>query len=140
MHNSTFFNNYYLVTHNKTIIFAEKNKQYTMKKGILMSLLVAMTLFFGMPAYADIPRESTYEQQIGDNAKVSVNIQNSAIVVKGAAGYDMEIISLTGRRMMKVRIENNSQRIELNVMKGCYIVKIENQSKKDCFVRKVTIQ
>ena len=99
-----------------------------------MSLLVAMTLFFGMPAYADIPRESAYEQQIGDNAKVSVNIQNSAIVVKGAAGYD------TGRRMMKVRIENNSQRIELNVMKGCYIVKIENQSKKDCFVRKVTIQ
>ena len=111
-----------------------------MKKGILMSLVVAMTLCAGRPAYADIPRESVYEQQIGDNAKVSVNIQNSAIVVKGAAGYDMEIISLTGRRMMKVRIENNSQRIELNVMKGCYIVKIENQSKKDCFVRKVTIQ
>ena len=111
-----------------------------MKKGILKSLLVAMTLFFGMPAYADIPRESAYEQQMVDDAKVSVSIQNSTIVVNGAAGYEMEVISLTGRKVVKVKIESNSQRIELNVMKGCYIVKIENQSKKDCFVRKVTIQ
>ena len=52
----------------------------------------------------------------------------------------MEVISLTGRKVVKVKIESNSQRIELNVVKGCYIVKIENQSKKDSFVRKVTIQ
>ena len=75
-----------------------------------------------------------------DDAKVSVSIQNSTIVVNGAAGYEMEVISLTGRKVVKVKIESNSQRIELNVVKGCYIVKIENQSKKDSFVRKVTIQ
>ncbi|MGN1229106.1 MAG: T9SS type A sorting domain-containing protein [Prevotella sp.] len=106
----------------------------------MKTIMLAMTLFLGMPAHADVPGESAYEQQMVNDAKVSISVQNSAIVVNGAAGYDMEIISLTGRRVVKVRIENNSQRIELNVMKGCYIVKIENQSKKDCFVRKVTIQ
>ena len=111
-----------------------------MKKGIFMSLMVAMTLFFGIPTFADVPRESAYEHQMVDDAKVSISVQNSVIVVNGAAGYEMEVVSLTGRRVMKVRIENNSQRIELNVMKGCYIVKIENQAKKDRFVRKVTIQ
>ena len=111
-----------------------------MKKGILMSFLVAISLFFGMPVMADVPTMNAYEQQMVDDVKVSVSIQNSTIVVTGAAGYEMEIISLTGRRVVKMKIESNSQRIELNVVKGCYIVKIENLSKKDSFVRKVTIQ
>ena len=105
-----------------------------------MSFTVAMSLFFGVPAMADVPAMNAYEQQMVDDAKVSVSIQNSTIVVNGAAGYEMEVISLTGRKVVKVKIESNSQRIELNVVKGCYIVKIENQSKKDSFVRKVTIQ
>ena len=102
--------------------------------------MIAMSLFFGVPAIADVPTGSVYEQQMVDDSKVSVSIQNSTIVVNGAAGYEMEVISLTGRKVVKVKIESNSQRIELNVVKGCYIVKIENQSKKDSFVRKVTIQ
>lgn len=125
---------------NKNLIFAENFSNNTMKKGILMSFTVAMSLFFRVPAMADVPSMNAYEQQMVDDAKVSVSIQNSTIVVNGAAGYDMEVISLTGRRVVKVKIESNSQRIELNVVKGCYIVKIENQSKKDSFVRKVTIQ
>lgn len=51
----------------------------------------------------------------------------------------MEVVSLTGRRVIKIKVENNSQRIDLNVNKGCYIVKIENQTKTNTFVRKVTI-
>ena len=125
---------------NKNLIFAENFSNNTMKKGILMSFTVAMSLFFGVPAMADVPSMNSYEQQMEDDAKVSVSIQNSTIVVNGAAGYEMEVISLTGRKVVKVKIESNSQRIELNVVKGCYIVKIENQSKKDSFVRKVTIQ
>lgn len=125
---------------NKNLIFAENFSNNTMKKGILMSFTVAMSLFFGVSAMADVPSMNAYEQQMVDDAKVSVSIQNSTIVVNGAAGYEMEVISLTGRKVVKVKIESNSQRIELNVVKGCYIVKIENQSKKDSFVRKVTIQ
>ena len=125
---------------NKNLIFAENFSNNTMKKGSLMSFTVAMSLFFGVPAMADVPSMKAYEQQMVDDAKVSVSIQNSTIVVNGAAGYEMEVISLTGRKVVKVKIESNSQRIELNVVKGCYIVKIENQSKKDSFVRKVTIQ
>ena len=105
-----------------------------------MSLMIAMMLFFGVPAVADVPTGSVYEQQMVEEAKISISIHNSAIVVNGAAGSYMEVISLTGRKVTKVKIESNSQRIELNVIKGCYIVKIENQSNKDCFVRKVTIQ
>ena len=81
-----------------------------MKKGILMSFLVAISLFFGMPVMADVPTMNAYEQQMVDDVKVSVSIQNSTIVVNGAAGYEMEIISLTGRRVVKMKIESNSQR------------------------------
>lgn len=100
--------------------------------------MVAMTLA-GMPAKAAQPGNVSEQQQMMDDQKVSINVQNSSVVVNGAAGYEMEVVSLTGRRVLKIRIESNSQRVELNVGKGCYIVKIENQSKKDRFVRKVTI-
>lgn len=109
-----------------------------MNKGLIMSVLVAMTLA-GMPAKAAQMENVGEQQQMMDDQKVSISVQNSSIVVNGAAGYEMEVISLTGRRVLRVRIESNSQRVELNVNKGCYIVKIENQSKKDSFVRKVTI-
>lgn len=109
-----------------------------MKKGIVISVLVAMTLV-GMPAMANHLENVDMQQQMMDDSDVSINVQNSAIVVNGAAGYEMEVISLTGRRVLKTKIESNSQRVELNVGKGCYIIKIENKSKKDSFVRKVTI-
>ena len=99
---------------------------------------MAAMMLFGLPAMA-APAESMAEQQMVDDVRVSISVHNSAIVVNGAVGYTMEVISLTGRKVVKLKIESNSQRVELNVVKGCYIVKIENQSKKDCFVRKVTI-
>ena len=43
------------------------------------------------------------------------------------------MISLTGRHLMKIRIESQSQQVELNMPKGCYILKVEN------VVRKVSI-
>lgn len=57
-----------------------------------------------------------------DDIKISVG--QSAIRVTGAQGMTLEIISLTGRHVMTVRVESVAQRIELNIPKGCYIVKV----------------
>lgn len=69
-----------------------------------------------------------------DDTNIRIEIENKAISVYGAQGMTLEIVSLTGKQMQRVRIESASQRIELNVPKGCYILKVGS------VVRKVSIR
>lgn len=72
------------------------------------------------------------EQAIEGEITISVNGQ--WVVINGAQGQTLEVVSLTGRRVMTLKIESPAQRVELNVPKGCYILKIGK------VVRKVAIQ
>ena len=110
-----------------------------MKKTIIITVLAAITI-------GVLPTKASNFEAVADNGqtmveenRISVNVQGSSVLVNGAAGYTMEVVSLTGRPVIKIKVENNSQRVDLNVNKGCYIVKIEKQKKKKTFVRKVTI-
>jgi hypothetical protein len=55
-------------------------------------------------------------------------------MVNGAQGQTLEVISLTGRCIMTEKIESPAQKIELNIPKGCYILKIGK------VVRKVSVR
>ena len=83
-------------------------------------------------AYAADADKTAIEQTMGDEAAINVNGQT--VTVNGAQGETLEVVSLTGRRMLTVKIESPSQRIELNIPKGCYILKVGK------IVRKVTIR
>lgn len=72
------------------------------------------------------------EQAIEEEITISVNGQ--WVVINGAQGQTLEVVSLTGRRVMTLKIESPAQRVELNVPKGCYILKIGK------VVRKIAIQ
>lgn len=139
MRNSTFFNIKSFAEHNKNRIFAAKIRLNMMKKTIIITVLAAITI-------GVLPTKASNFEAVADNGqtmveenRISVNVQGSSVLVNGAAGYTMEVVSLTGRPVIKIKVENNSQRVDLNVNKGCYIVKIENQAKTKTFVRKVTI-
>lgn len=95
-----------------------------MKKTIIMTMIALMS-FVCIPTMAM------------DNVEISV--QQSSVTVNGAVGSTMEIISLTGRKVVTVKIDSPSQRVDLNLPKGCYIIKIDNPAKKESHVRKVTI-
>ena len=139
MRNSTFFNIKSFAEHNKNRIFAAKIRLNMMKKTIIITVVAAITI-------GVLPTKASNFEAVADNGqtmveenRISVNVQGSSVLVNGAAGYTMEVVSLTGRPVIKIKVENNSQRVDLNVNKGCYIVKIENQAKTKTFVRKVTI-
>ena len=72
------------------------------------------------------------EQPIEDDITISVNGQ--WVTINGAQGLTLEVVSLTGRLVKTVKIESPAQRIELNVPKGCYILKIGK------VVRKVAVR
>jgi len=80
-------------------------------------------------ADAEMP---SVEQEMEEDINISVNGQ--WVVINGAQGQTLEVVSLTGRRVMTIKIESPAQRVELNVPRGCYILKIGK------VVRKVAIQ
>ena len=68
------------------------------------------------------------EQNVDDDINIAVSGQT--VTISGAQGETLEVVSLTGRRVLTVKIESPAQRIELNVPKGCYILKIGKVARK----------
>lgn len=64
----------------------------------------------------------------------TISVDGNIVSVGGAGGMKMEVVSLTGRAVASYKIEGPAQRIELNLPKGCYILKVGKT------VRKVTVQ
>jgi hypothetical protein len=96
--------------------------------SLAMSLmLTAPTLVKAVEAEY-VPSEQTIEEDI------TFVVNGQSVTITGAQGRTLEVVSLTGRCVMTVKIDSPSQRIELNVPKGCYILKIGK------VVRKVAIR
>ena len=62
--------------------------------------------------------------------KITIEVKGGTIIASGAQGMDLEVISLTGRLMATYRIESPVQRVDLNLSKGCYVIKIGNIARK----------
>ena len=43
---------------------------------------------------------------------------------------ELEVISLTGRKVLTIAIDSPVQRVDLNLTKGCYIVKVGDTARK----------
>lgn len=102
------------------------------KKLLIYSLMSMLMLV--MPSQASAAEMEWNAQETMDEYGMSITVRQSTLLVSGAAGKVLEIVSLTGRPVTSIKIESPSQRVELNLPKGCYILKI------DKLVRKVSIR
>ncbi len=102
-----------------------------MKRLLTMAFAAVLVLSVPMSIMA-ISNEPLYEQ--GNDKEVTIVVQQSSLFVNNAQGQVLEVVSLTGKQIVKVKIDSPAQRIELNVPKGCYIVKVGK------VVRKIAIQ
>ncbi len=73
-------------------------------------------------------------EQVEQENTIKFTVEGNSVSVNGASGMVLEVISLTGRQVATYKVEGPAQRIELNIPKGCYILKIGK------VVRKVTIR
>lgn len=91
-------------------------------------------LTFSAPVMAtNMVSEMGVAEQIEDVAP-TITVQGSTVSVSGGNGETLEIVSLTGKAVASYKIEYPNQRFELNLPKGCYILKVGKT------VRKVTIK
>lgn len=95
-------------------------------------MLLASTLLVGMPVamYA----EQAIELIDNDYQNISISVSESVLHITGANGLVMQIYNVAGVRVMSVKVEGPDKRFELNLPKGCYIVKVGK------VVRKISIR
>lgn len=102
------------------------------KRLLILSLAASMMLSVPVFVKAAEAEMLQTEQTLDDDITISVNGQ--WVTVTGAQGLTLEVVSLTGRQIKTIKIETPAQRIELNIPKGCYILKIGK------VVRKVAVR
>lgn len=104
-----------------------------MQKKILLLTMTALFAMSASVAAMNMHLEMGVAEQIEDAAP-TISLQGNSVSVNGGNGQVLEIVSLTGRPVASYKIEYQSQRFDLNLPKGCYILKVGKT------VRKVTIK
>lgn len=69
-----------------------------------------------------------------DFQNISISVNESTLRVVGASGQVLHIYNVAGVRVMSIKVEGADKRYELNLPKGCYIIKVGKT------VRKISIR
>lgn len=87
-----------------------------------------VALLFAVPAVSRT--NAAIEIVEFDNQEISISVKASRIHVTGAEGEIMHIYNVTGVRVMSVKIDGPDKFYDLNLPKGCYIVKVGRITRK----------
>ncbi len=105
-----------------------------MIKRLLIFSLTAMLTWLVPVAVEAAPVYVAGIMEMAPEQDIDVSYNNGELSVFGAEGCRLEIVSLTGKKVLTMDIESPAQKIELNIPKGCYIVKVGK------VVRKVSVR
>lgn len=98
----------------------------------LLYLILPMALLFGAPTCAGA--DNAIEIIDNDFSDVTISVSESTLRVTGASGMTLCIYNVAGVHVQSFRVDGADRRYELNLPKGCYIVKVGK------VVRKISIK
>ena len=98
----------------------------------LLYMMFSMTLLLG--AHVSAHANNAIEIVDNDIVGITVTVSESTLRVTGATGLTLSIYNVAGVHVQSFRVEGADRRYELNLPKGCYIVKVGK------VVRKISIK
>lgn len=103
-----------------------------MTKKILFMVVAAICLL-GVPSIASAAPSIEIIENDFQTVTISVN-SDGVLHVTGAAGEMLYVYNVTGVRVMSIKVDGTDRTYNLNLPKGCYIVKVGKT------VRKISIR
>ena len=98
-----------------------------MKHNILF-IAFTLALFTGCPLQMKaIPNAEIIQN---DFQGISIYVSESVLHVSGANGQVLQIYNVAGVCLMRVKVDSEVKLYELNLSKGCYIVKVGKTVRK----------
>ena len=59
---------------------------------------------------------------------ITINVRESVVQIVGANGETLHVYNVAGVRIKSIKIDGDDKRFELNLPKGCYILKVRKIS------------
>ena len=103
-----------------------------MKRRIYTFLFAITFLSFALPT--TVKAHTSLEMIEQDIHNVSISVYGSVLRIEGANDEMLQIYNVTGVCVMSIRVDGQDKRYNLNLPKGCYIVKVGK------VVRKISIR
>ena len=100
----------------------------------LLVIPFVLALLTGVPAIS-YANNSTIEIIDNEYQEISISVKYSTLQVTGANGQMLYVYNVAGVRVMNIRVDGQDRHYDLNLPKGCYIVKVGKT-----FVRKIFIK
>ena len=94
----------------------------------IFTTLLASAMLFGMPSSSMAGTAIEIIDQ--DFQQAAISVQENTLHITNASGQTLFIYNVAGVRVMSVKIEGPDKRLELNLPKGCYIVKVGKTVRK----------
>ncbi len=104
-------------------VFLQKQRRMCMISRKFLSIIFAVSIF----GFVSIEIKANTAIEIIDNdlqQNVSVSINESTLHVSGASGQTLYIYNVAGVCVMSAKVDGSDKRFDLNLPKGCYIVKV----------------
>ena len=101
-----------------------------MTKRILVILITTLLSVVVPGSAIAAPNYESGIMEVQQERNISLSYSDGILYVNGAEGLTLEVVSLTGKVVMEVKIETPAQKVELNIQKGCYIVKVGKAVRK----------
>lgn len=105
-----------------------------MKNYILTLSLAAMFITFAPVLTIARPMIEIVDMMDIDTQGITISVNQNTLRIAGAAGQVMQIYNVTGVCVTTIKIDGDDKLYDLNLQKGCYIVKIGK------VVRKISIK
>lgn len=61
---------------------------------------------------------------------ITINVRESVVQIVGANGETCHVYNVAGVRIKSIKIDGDDKRFELNLPKGCYILKVGKTVRK----------
>ena len=102
------------------------NCTFMARKLLIIPFVVA--LLFSIPAYSHTT--AAIEIIDIDKQEITISVKASTIHVTGADGETMHVYNVAGVRVASIKVEGMDRHYDLNLPKGCYIVKVGRVTRK----------
>ncbi len=101
----------------------------------ILSIAITATLMLTVPAVSMAePLIEIVDNYDFDMSGISISVEQNILHISGAAGEVVQIYNVAGVCVKTIKVDSDDKRYELNLTKGCYIVKVGK------IVRKISVR
>ena len=94
----------------------------------VLKMALAATLLAGTPMI--VQANNVIEILDNEPQGITINVRESVVQIVGANGETLHVYNVAGVRIKSIKIDGDDKRFELNLPKGCYILKVGKTVRK----------